>query len=275
MLSRMLKVTVLGFLVSLGVTSPSEAQFEISGAKETIKVDSIPLVVALRKIVPVDYDFSFQTDQDLGKLVSYEYKESWSETLSSLLSDLGLGYSVVENVINIANAQDFMSARPAKAVEEVKTTVVEQVSKIKEVEAPMVEEKVEMMINTPVVEIMPEVKQPVKAIKYEAVEVETVAEVKSTPVVKEMVKVEPKWEVKKGYTLQETIKSWGDKAEWNVVWESDRDFNIQSEIVFSGSFVDAASELITAFEKADPPVVGTFYKNNTLVIETTSNGEVN
>jgi hypothetical protein len=122
---------------------------------------------------------------------------------------------------------------------------------------------------------MPVVEQPVKAIKYEAVEVESVVEEKETPVVKEMVKVEPKWEVKKGYTLQETIKSWGDKAEWNVVWESDRDFNIQSEITFKGSFVDAASELIMAFEKADPPVVGTFYKNNTLVIETTSNGEVN
>ena len=216
----MLKITVLGLLVSMGLATASHAQFEMKGVSEKVEVRAIPFVVALRKIVPIDYDFSFETDTDLGQVVSYEYKGEWKDTLSSMLGQMDLTYRVDEDIIYISGAG---------SVKESSVAVVENVL------APV------------------------------AVEAKSVLPAGSNYV----------WKVRKGFTLQETVKSWGEQVNWNVVWDSDRDFEIQSEVAFSGSFVDAASDLIDAFAKADPPVIGTFYKNNTLVIETTSNGEVN
>ncbi len=232
MVSRIFKITVLGLLISMGMASPSHAQFEMNGAEKGATVESIPFVVALRKIVPIDYDFSFETDVDLGQVVSYNYMDSWDDTLSALLINMEMSYRIDNSVIYIAEVKSAPSvakvSAPAKPVA---------------AQLPVMVEQANVQVAAEVIEATPEVVYI--------------------------------WKVRKGFTLQETIKSWGEQAGWTVIWDSDRDFNIQSEVSFSGSFVDAASDLIGAFEEADPPVIGTFYKNNTLVVETTSNGEVN
>ena len=72
-MKKIFKTTVFGLLISMGIAGASHAQYEMKGAGDKVQVESIPFVVALRKIVPIDYDFSFETDADLGQIVSYEY----------------------------------------------------------------------------------------------------------------------------------------------------------------------------------------------------------
>lgn len=249
MINRILTVTVLGFLVSMGMATPSIAGFEMNNADEKVEVEAIPFVVALRKIVPIDYDFSFETDADLGQIVSYEYKGEWTDTLSTMLAKISLTYRVKDNLIAIYKTTGQAPAQVADG----------KTPKIKEEQKTSVDTLVKVKKDIPVGE--PITKKNVPVIEEVLIDV---------PVEDNYI-----WKVRKGYTLQETVKSWGEQVGWTVVWDSDRDFEIQSEVSFSGSFVDAATGLINAFAEADPPVVGTFYKNNTLVIQTTSNGEVN
>jgi len=286
MKTKILKATMLGFLALVGMSSASQAQFEINNAKEEVKVSSIPFVVALRKIVPIDYDFSFETNSDLSQMVSYTYGSDWQNTLSNMLSNLDLDYKIENDVVKIYSSE--------KMVEEEVVPVTEEVVEVREIiPAPKevvnmspavvpVTEEVTLAVTeevAPVTEKVVEVAEEVAPVTEEVVEKDITPVLESvevnTPVVEEVTEDKYVWEVKRNFTLQETIKSWGEQVEWNVVWDSDRDFDIQSEASFKGTFVDAASGLIKAFEDADPPVVGTFYKNNTLVIETTSNGEVN
>jgi len=314
MKTKILKATMLGFLALVGMSSASQAQFEINNAKEEVKVSSIPFVVALRKIVPIDYDFSFETNSDLSQMVSYTYGSDWQNTLSNMLSNLDLDYKIENDVVKIYSSEKMveeevvpvteevvevreiipapkevvnMSPAVVPVTEEVTLAVTEEVAPVTEkvVEvaeevAPVTEKVVEVAEEVaPVTEEVVEVAEEVAPVTEEVVEKDVTPVLESvevnTPVVEEVTEDKYVWEVKRNFTLQETIKSWGEQVEWNVVWDSDRDFDIQSEASFKGTFVDAASGLIKAFEDADPPVVGTFYKNNTLVIETTSNGEVN
>lgn len=83
------------------------------------------------------------------------------------------------------------------------------------------------------------------------------------------------WIVEKNRTLREILENWAETAGWTVVWDSQRDWMIESSASFTGDFQNAAGDLIKAFAQAKPPVVGTFYKNRTLVIEAQSNGETN
>jgi len=300
MKTKILKATMLGFLALVGMSSASQAQFEINNAKEEVKVSSIPFVVALRKIVPIDYDFSFETNSDLSQMVSYTYGSDWQNTLSNMLSNLDLDYKIENDVVKIYSSEKMVEEEVVPVTEEVVEVreiipapkevvnmspavvpVTEEVTlAVTEEVAPVTEKVVEVAEEVaPVTEEVVEVAEEVAPVTEEVVEKDVTPVLESvevnTPVVEEVTEDKYVWEVKRNFTLQETIKSWGEQVEWNVVWDSDRDFDIQSEASFKGTFVDAASGLIKAFEDADPPVVGTFYKNNTLVIETTSNGEVN
>lgn len=259
-MNKIFKTTVFGLLISVGIASASHAQFEMNGASDKIQVESIPFVVALRKIVPIDYDFSFETDADLGQVVSYEYKKDWTDTLSSMLAEMGLSHRIAADIIYISKS-------------EVTQKVVTEVDKVEEIVqevAPLAEVKEELSIDE--IAMVAEMPEMVEEEVVVSGIIEDSSEDSSEEVLEEDNYI---WKVRQGFTLQETMKSWGEQVGWTVIWDTDRDYDIQSEVSFSGSFVDASSDLINAFAEADPPVIGTFYKNNTLVIETTSNGEVN
>ncbi len=81
------------------------------------------------------------------------------------------------------------------------------------------------------------------------------------------------WIVEEGRTLREVLGIWADAAGWQLVWDTARDYRIEASASFTGDFRQASSQLIRAFAAAQPPVVGTFYRNRTLVIGTLSDGD--
>jgi len=50
----------------------------------------VPLALAMRQILPVNYSFSVDQGVDMGTLVSYKGGKPWSETLNTMLASAGL-----------------------------------------------------------------------------------------------------------------------------------------------------------------------------------------
>ena len=78
------------------------------------------------------------------------------------------------------------------------------------------------------------------------------------------------WVVAEGQTLREVLQSWCDKAGWDLVWTTSREYPIEASAVFKGRFMDVASALVRNFERATPIPYAKFYKGNRVVVVSTS-----
>lgn len=78
------------------------------------------------------------------------------------------------------------------------------------------------------------------------------------------------WVVVDGQTLREVLQSWCDKAGWDLVWTTAREYPIEASAVFKGRFMDVASALVRNFERATPIPYAKFYKGNRVVVVSTS-----
>lgn len=78
------------------------------------------------------------------------------------------------------------------------------------------------------------------------------------------------WVVAEGQTLREVLQSWCDKAGWDLVWTTSREYPIEASAVFKGRFMDVASALVRNFERATPIPYARFYKGNRVVVISTS-----
>ena len=78
------------------------------------------------------------------------------------------------------------------------------------------------------------------------------------------------WVVAEGSTLRNVLQSWCDKAGWDLVWTTSREYPIEASAVFKGRFVDVASALVRNFERATPIPYAKFYKGNRVVVVSTT-----
>ena len=78
------------------------------------------------------------------------------------------------------------------------------------------------------------------------------------------------WVVASGQTLREVLQSWCDRAGWDLVWTTAREYPIEASAVFKGRFMDVASALIRNFERATPIPYAKFYKGNRVVVVSTA-----
>lgn len=74
------------------------------------------------------------------------------------------------------------------------------------------------------------------------------------------------WLAQEGSDLKTLMQSWGDRAGWRVVWETDRKYILKAGAMFNGRFVDVASALVKAFKRAKPVPYAIFYKGNRVVV---------
>jgi hypothetical protein len=65
--------------------------------------NQVPLVMALREIVPASYQFAYATGLPLGTLVSWKGGRSWQAVLQDVLSPLGLTAMEKGSVIYIGS----------------------------------------------------------------------------------------------------------------------------------------------------------------------------
>jgi len=212
---------------------------------------NMPLVIALRQIIPADRQFAFGSGVNMGATITWQGGKPWKEVLAGVLFPLGLSMRMQDNVVYIEKDASIPQQEGVFAAA-VKAKAAEQPEMI---EAPLMDEPVEVV--TPVVEM------PVTAVVDQAVD-ETPREMPAK-----------QWVIEPGRTLREVMEDWGRQAGWVVVWRSERDYLIESGASFGGNFENAAEEVLKAFSNAEPPVKATFYLNRTLVIDAEAMSDLN
>ena len=72
--------------------------------------------------------------------------------------------------------------------------------------------------------------------------------------------------VEEGYMLHGTLSTWAEATGWKVVWDSQHDYLIDANATFSGDFVKASSDLITAMRDARPQITVDYYQGNKVIV---------
>ncbi|HAU29984.1 MAG TPA: hypothetical protein DCW68_07765 [Rhodospirillaceae bacterium] len=233
---------------------------------------NMPLVIAMRQIVPTDYQFAFGSGVNMGAAITWEGGKPWNVVLKSVLEPMGLGLRVVDKVVYVEKMEN---GRPVEGM--FAAAVKARVSQ----EPPVMVEKplIEALPAQPVVEVVSAMGEPMEEDELmpalgEAPELSFLP----LPVVREVqeeIRVQPKWVIEPGRTLREVLEDWGQQADWVVVWRSERDYLIESGAIFEGAFAQVAEEVLQAFAHAEPPVRATFYRNKTLVIDAEAMSDLN
>lgn len=82
------------------------------------------------------------------------------------------------------------------------------------------------------------------------------------------------WQGEKGKTLRQTLTAWAAQAGASIVWSSEYDYPLQTDVRIQGSYPDAVRTMLAGFARAKPRPLGRLYSNKSvgakpvLVVET-------
>jgi hypothetical protein len=74
------------------------------------------------------------------------------------------------------------------------------------------------------------------------------------------------WEAESGRTLRQTLEDWGQRAGWNVVWDTEVEYPVQASARFEGEFIDAAMMMVDGFREARPAPLARFFTGNQVIV---------
>lgn len=82
------------------------------------------------------------------------------------------------------------------------------------------------------------------------------------------------WQGQKGRTLRQTLTEWSQSAGVSMVWSSEYDYPLQTDVRIQGSYPDAVRTMLAGFGKAKPRPLARLFRNKSvgaqpvLVVET-------
>lgn len=189
----------------------------------------IPLVMALRDIVPAGYAFSFGAANIAGQKISWEGGKPWSEVLADSLSAVGLAYSLQGNVLMITSR--------------------------------------EMVVDAPSVSVPIAADQSVPYqtldVARPSVEPNYLPQSAETPSPRGIVSMEAsrKWEARPGKTLRETLDQWCKESNVVLKWMTAYDYPINNAFYFNGTYGEAVDSLLSSYGGESPAPRGRLYPN--------------
>lgn len=83
----------------------------------------------------------------------------------------------------------------------------------------------------------------------------------------------PVWGVEKGQTLRSVLESWALKERWNIAWDANIDYPIESPFALNGDFLSAVEKMVGLYEKADRPLYASAYSSQKLIVITDKKGK--
>ncbi len=257
-------VSSAAFALTLSLSSAAFADYKGFG-------DNIPLESAARQIVPSDYAIKYGSNVDKSTPLSWKSASDWKSALSSAAGKKGLTVSVEGSdvVINAKKSPEVQEKTPSHERRPYASTpsasMVQKKShgshspKPKEPSSPVQEANVGgggFMIrsyhgspssNTPVKTETSHEKLVGKEIKEQKGDGWTAVN-----------KGDGQYVVAPGYMLRTTLSKWAEAAGWHLVWNSDFDYAITTGATFSGDFVTASKQLLTAMKDARPTITADF-----------------
>ncbi|WP_435640657.1 TcpQ domain-containing protein [Micavibrio aeruginosavorus] len=258
----------------------------------------LPLVLAMRQIVPVGYGYTFDPSVDQGQRVDWDGGAPWPTVLENAVAAYGLSVRVMDDASRVwvgpANVAAPVSApTDTMVVEDVAAPVVADTATtthepVREVYIRRGEKEAEVMTRdaapqAAVVEAPAAVEAPMPLMAVEEVSfVDPVATPRAPDdmtmsdatltapaplAADDMVQASfdpyaiQSWTAAKGASLRDVLAQWSDEAGVQLVWPSDRDYKLPQAINMNSNYADAVLRALSMFDHADARPLGKLHPN--------------
>ncbi len=198
---------------------------------------AVPVVVALRQILPSGYAFSINPSVDMGTLVSFQGGRAWRDTLRDALTPVGLDFHEQGQMVEISypSNADKPTIKPASAYQPGAAPGYLQ--------AP----------------------QSGAALAKPAVAIDPMPSPSIVPTIIAAGAPDDSanltWIAERGSSLHKVISDWSQRAHVELNWLAEYDYPLDATVDFTGSFRDAVRNLLTGFEGAHPQPVAELHSN--------------
>ncbi len=218
--------------------------------------NAVPVVVALRQILPSGYAFSIDSNVDMGTLVSFKGGHPWRDTLRDALIPVGLEFHEKGQMIDIGYAADAKSTVNSASLYQPGTEPHPfQIPEQGIIASPEKQTAKIEMANSPVtssVNIGP---------------ADGFADVGGQI-----------WSGERGSSLHKILSEWCQRAHVELNWVAEYDYPLDATVSFTGNFQDAVRNILTGFEAAHPQPVAELHSNpglGQMVLVVQSRGNTN
>lgn len=242
---------------SLYTTAPTTGEMSAAGYGSYEVADGfgrdLPLVMAIRQIVPSSFGFIFDDGIDVNANVSWQGGKPWDVVLQETLAPLNLTATIRGNVVTIARRggmQTIQAGGPAVLTETVLSSNDMAMSPL------------------PVSTISgPAASDDMMAGGYTGVPA-------STPPA--TLNSNSTWTAPRNSTLRGILEDWSSRVGVELYWASEYDYPIQSAVNIGGTFEEAVQVLLKGLSDSRPRPLGRLHPNlpegpAILVIETHQN----
>lgn len=232
----------------------------------------LPLVMALRQIVPAQYGFSFDAGVNVSEHVSWQGGRPWDVVLAETVAPLGLTATIRGNVVSIARGGYAPAATPQPIIlsgPQVVTETVQTASTMPMPVAPVVMQTSAVaapMAATPAVMQQTTQTPIIGGGIIPAAAGGDSAELGTTGT----------WTAPRNSSLRGILEDWSKRVNVELYWASEYDYPVQSAVSINGTFEEAVQVLLKGLKDSKPRPMGRLHPNlpngpAVLVIETRQN----
>ena len=213
----------------------------------------MPIITAVRTVIPVKWQYSIQGTELRQKQVPYPQNVPWRKALMDIAT-------ATDSTVDI-NAKARLVTFTPKGTPSAPATTQSAVAAPVSSESPVVataladaaatSKSAPATTNTPAPPATPKV------------EATSIPASPAVTIVAEPVSL-PEWHLSQG-SLRTQLDVWASRASWQLIWNADTDLDMQSRATFRGNFVAAVTQLFEGLHAAGFPLRATFYPSNNVL----------
>ncbi len=211
----------------------------------------MPIITAVRTVIPVKWQYSIQGTELRQKQVPYPKNIPWRKALMDMATATDSTVDINAKARLVTFTPKGMSSAPALANSAAPSQPESPVVATALADAAATSKSAPATTNTPETPATPQV---------EAAPIPTSPAV---TIVAEQVSL-PEWQLSQG-SLRTQLDVWTTRASWQLVWNADTDLDMQSRATFRGNFVAAVTQLFEGLHAAGFPLRATFYPSNNVL----------
>ena len=217
--------------------------------KEKTSGDSrmMPIITAVRTVIPVKWQYSIQGTELRQKQVPYPQNVPWRKALMDIATATDSTVDINAKAKLVTFTPKGMSSAPALANSAAPSQPESPVVATALADAAATSKSAPATTNTPETPATPKV------------EATSIPASPAVTIVAEPVSL-PEWRLSQG-SLRTQLDVWANQ----LVWNADTDLDMQSRATFRGNFVAAVTQLFYLLHAAGFPLRATFYPSNNVL----------
>ncbi len=213
----------------------------------------MPIITAVRTVIPVKWQYSIQGTELRQKQVPYPKNIPWRKALMDIATATDSTVDINAKARLVTFTPKGMPPAPATTQSAVATPVSSESPAVATAlaDAAATSKSAPGTTNTPETPATPKV------------EATSIPASPAVTIVAEPVSL-PEWQLSQG-SLRTQLDVWTNRASYQLVWNADTDLDMQSRATFRGNFVAAVTQLFEGLHAAGFPLRATFYPSNNVL----------